>query len=94
MRTFKSMALFAVLAATIAAHRPAHAGLIVTTETNPSQTFFPAAGDDLINAGAATLAGETHTGFTPFEFQGGLSNTAALNDGLIGTAGALVTTLQ
>lgn len=52
MSRFKTTALFALLAASIAAQRPAHAGIIASTQTNPSQTFFAAAGDDLINAAA------------------------------------------
>ena len=65
---------------------PAHGQLIQTNEASSSEVGFAASSVDLINAGAATLAAVTHSGYTAYNNSGSFSSTATLNDGSSGTA--------
>ncbi|MCX6970707.1 MAG: GDSL-type esterase/lipase family protein [Verrucomicrobia bacterium] len=72
---------------TLASGSIAMAEVVQTNESNPSEVYFAASTSDLMNAGASTLVGVAHNGYTPYNG----SSTANLNDGSTGTASVLNT---
>lgn len=65
---------------------PAWGVVSVSYQTDPSQGAYSVSSSDLINSNSLALLGSTHTGYTPFTFDGGTSTTAALNDGVQGVS--------
>jgi hypothetical protein len=63
---------------------PAWAAVSVSYQSAAAQGAYTVSNSDLINSNSPALLSTTHTGYTPFTFDGGTSTTAALNDGFQG----------
>ncbi len=56
----------------------------VIEASDPAPGAYAVSSTDLINSGSPNLLSTTDTGYAPFTYDGGTSNTATLNDGLQG----------